>query len=167
MSIQIIPAVSEEDVSEIARLAENIWMEHYLPILSVEQIVYMVKKFQSKEAIASQIASGYSYYLIMWEDSAAGYFAIRRDPSKLFLSKLYVDERFRHRRIASRVIAFLEKLCRVEKLETIWLTVNKNNKSSIAAYLRMGFSTVRSQTEPIGEGFVMDDFVMEHKVPEE
>lgn len=97
----------------------------------------------------------------------AGYFAIRRDPSKLFLSKLYVDKRFRHRRIASHVIAFLEKLCRGERLETIWLTVNKNNKDSIAAYLRMGFSTVRSQTEPIGEGFVMDDFVMERRVPEE
>ena len=46
----------------------------------------------------------------------------------------------------------------------LYLTVNRENAGSIAAYLAMGFRKVREQVTDIGEGYVMDDFIMEKAV---
>ena len=49
-------------------------------------------------------------------------------------------------------------------LVALYLTVNRENAGSIAAYLAMGFRKVREQVTDIGEGYVMDDFIMEKAV---
>ena len=41
------------------------------------------------------------------------------------------------------------------------LNVNKHNEKAIKAYLRNGFVTVESVKNDIGNGFFMDDFVMQ------
>ena len=51
-------------------------------------------------------------------------------------------------------------------LSKIWLTVNKYNDGSIAAYEALGMKRVRDQVADIGGGFVMDDYVYEIDVPE-
>ena len=58
-------------------------------------------------------------------------------------------------------------LCRREGYRAIWLTVNKHNSGSVAAYERLGMTRVRSQVAGIGGGFVMDDYVYEIEVPAE
>ena len=55
----------------------------------------------------------------------------------------------------------LMRLCREQGLTALYLTVNRENIGSIAAYIAMGFRTVREQVTDIGEGYVMDDLVME------
>ncbi|BFT72400.1 GNAT family N-acetyltransferase [Paenibacillus sp. P36] len=62
-------------------------------------------------------------------------------------------------------MVFLEMLCKGRNLNSIWLTVNRNNESSIAVYEKKGFRTVREQIVDIGNGFVMDDFIMEKEIP--
>ena len=44
-----------EAVEQVTALAEEIWTEHYAAILSVEQIRYMVDKYQSAPAIEEQL----------------------------------------------------------------------------------------------------------------
>lgn len=58
----------------------------------------------------------------------------------------------------------LNRLCREQGLVALYLTVNRENAGSIAAYLAMGFRKVREQVTDIGEGYVMDDFIMEKAV---
>ena len=94
----------------------------------------------------------------------AGYVAFRTDGDKLFLSKLYIHKRFRLRGLAHRSVDLLMRLCREQGLTALYLTVNRENIGSIAAYISMGFRTVREQVTDIGEGYVMDDFVMEKAV---
>jgi ribosomal protein S18 acetylase RimI-like enzyme len=55
----------------------------------------------------------------------------------------------------------LEDLCRRDGLPKIWLTVNRNNSNSIKTYESLGFVKSRTQIADIGEGFVMDDYIME------
>ena len=43
----------------------------------------------------------------------------------------------------------------------LWLQVNRGNTQAIAAYRRYGFRIVESRVFDIGDGFVMDDHVME------
>lgn len=155
-------ANTAEEIAEAARLAAEIWREYYVAIISIEQIEYMIDKYQSVAAITDQIRhQGYEYYLIRNDGSSAvGYMAIRQEEEKLFLSKFYISKAFRGRGYASQAMIFLEQLCRDRGLRHIWLTVNRHNKSSIAVYERKGFRIVREQLADIGSGFVMDDYVM-------
>jgi ribosomal protein S18 acetylase RimI-like enzyme len=155
-----------EEIAELARLAAEIWREYYVSIITIEQIDYMIGKFQSVQAITDQIhLQGYEYYLIHHDRSAVGYMSVRQEEGKLFLSKFYISKEHRGRGYASQAIAFLEQLCKDRNLNHIWLTVNRHNESSIAVYEKKGFRIVQEQIADIGNGFVMDDYIMEKEIP--
>ncbi|TCM96409.1 ribosomal protein S18 acetylase RimI-like enzyme [Paenibacillus sp. BK033] len=166
MKIDIRKVHTAEQIAEVARLAEQIWREHYVSIITIEQIDYMIEKFQSVSAITGQIENqGYEYCLLQQQDgTAAGYLSIRADNGKLFLSKFYVSKEHRGQGYASQAMQFIEQLCIERGLSHIWLTVNRDNASSIAVYEKKGFISVREQVADIGNGYVMDDFIMEKKL---
>ncbi|RKP53131.1 GNAT family N-acetyltransferase [Cohnella endophytica] len=154
------------EIVEVARLAAEIWREYYVSIITIEQIDYMIDKFQSIPAITDQIHhEGYEYYSIHHEGSAVGYMSVRQGEGKLFLSKFYIGKEHRGRGYANKALAFLEQLCKDRNLSHIWLTANRHNKSSIAVYEKKGFRIVREQIADIGNGFVMDDYIMEKEIP--
>ncbi|AIQ47145.1 GNAT family acetyltransferase [Paenibacillus sp. FSL R7-0273] len=165
MSLMFTRVETVEETAEVARLAAEIWREYYVSIITMEQIDYMIGRFQSVQAITEQIhQQGYGYYLVHNRDSAVGYFSARQEEGKLFLSKFYIGKEYRGRGYASQAMGFLEQLCQDHSLSHIWLTVNRHNSSSIAVYEKKGFRTVREQVSDIGNGFVMDDFVMEKEI---
>ena len=157
---------TETDVAEVARLADVIWREHYVPIIGQAQVDYMVSHFQSAQAIAGQVANGYEYYLIIYQGQSAGYAAAVADldTSSLLLSKIYIEKSMRGHGLGKNALEFIEDLCRQRVIGTIWLTVNKNNIGSIAWYERVGFINAGPIVQDIGGGFVMDDFKMEKKI---
>ncbi len=56
--------LTETQIETVARLACEIWNQHFIPIIGKAQVDYMLEKFQSKRAISEQIENGYSYYLL-------------------------------------------------------------------------------------------------------
>lgn len=152
-----------EEIAEVARLAAEIWREYYVSIIRIEQIDYMLGKYQAVPAITDQIHhQGYEYYLIHLDGSSTvGYMSVKQEEEKLFLSKFYIGKEHRGHGYASKAVTFLEQLCKDRNLSHIWLTVNRHNESSIAVYEKKGFRTIREQIADIGNGFVMDDFIME------
>lgn len=159
-------ALSRSDIEIIARLAEEIWNEHYISIIGREQVDYMVENFQSATAMQDQLDEGYRYYIVEYDSRYAGYFAVLedREANTLFLSKLYVHRDFRGKGIARVCISYIEDICRALGLTKVWLTVNKYNDLAIRAYEKMGFVVVDSMTQDIGNGFIMDDYKMEKKI---
>nr|WP_278335626.1 MULTISPECIES: GNAT family N-acetyltransferase [Oscillospiraceae] len=146
-------------------MADEVWHEHYAGILSEGQIDYMVEKFQSPEAVRRQMKEeGYQYFLLRLGEETAGYCGIKVEEDRLFLSKLYLRQSCRGHGIARKVMEFLEDMCRRNLLRAIWLTVNKYNSGSIAAYEKMGFHKAYTQTTDIGSGYVMDDYIMEKPI---
>lgn len=121
----------------------------------------MVEKFQSFHALKEQIANGYEYYRIFDHDEFCGYCGIHPENGKLFLSKLYLKKEARGKHLATQTFDFLKQLCRERGLSAIWLTCNKHNDNSLAVYRHLGFETVDTQVADIGNGFVMDDYIME------
>lgn len=156
---------SKEDIQRLSKLAKTIWTEHYTDIIGPEQVEYMLRTLQSSAAIEGQMADeGYQYYFLRSDGEDAGYVAIEPEEGRLFLSKIYIDKSFRHRGFAAETIRFLENACRKNGWKSIWLTVNRHNTGSIAAYERLGFVKTREQVSDIGEGYVMDDYIMEKKI---
>jgi len=152
----------QEEINVVAELGTKIWHEHYSSILEPTQIDYMVDKFQSANAVALQINDqGYEYYLIKDEESVVGYIGLVMETDRVFLSKLYIAKEARGKGLASKAFAFITELATSNKKQAIWLTVNRYNSGSIAVYEKKGFIKVREQVSDIGNGYVMDDYVME------
>ncbi len=148
------------DIKELASLACAIWHEYWTCILSPEQIDYMVENFQSEKAMKNQVENeNYTYYFITANNKNIGYFGISDKNEYLFLSKLYIKKEYRHKGIGQ--IAF-EKIKEIANGQRIILTVNKRNTNTINAYKKWGFKTIDSVVTDIGNGFVMDDYIMEY-----
>ncbi len=163
--VKIVPVNQDHLVIEVAALAKKIWFDHYSSIIDEGQIEYMVNQYQSKKAIKKQMETeDYQYFLTEKEGKNVGYFGIQVKDGSIFLSKLYVDKDYRRMGIGTQVISFLCRIAKRDGLDKIWLTVNKNNSGSIKAYEHLGFTTERTQVADIGEGYVMDDYIMEKKV---
>jgi len=153
-------------IADVVHLAREIWQEHYGPIIGREQVDYMLGKFQSEQAVTDQLAESYEYYIVVQDKKSLGYMAVipQKGEASLMLSKIYVKKEARGQGCGGKMLAFAEDLCRRRHIQKIWLTVNKNNRHSIAWYTRMGFTKTASLVQDIGEGFVMDDYRMEKAI---
>lgn len=160
----IINATTKQQFEAIASLANIIWREHYIPIIGVEQVDYMVKNFQSAEAMFSQFKEGYEYYMIYYNNQFVGYVSIKKQEETLFLSKIYISKEFRGKKIGNSAMKFIEEKALETNCKTISLAVNKFNLNSIEAYKAMGFKIVKEMITDIGNGFIMDDYKMEKLV---
>ena len=58
------------------------------------------------------------------------------------------------------VFAFLDEQVKINMLQGMYLTVNKYNEHAIDVYKHYGFKIVDSVVTDIGNGFVMDDYIM-------
>jgi len=162
---QLIPVTTAAQVAEVARMAHQVWNEHYVPLIGQPQVDYMVAKFQSPETIQSQIESGYEYFRIQQAGTDIGYAAIRHDAAdaRLFISKLYVLAAHRKSGAGRYTLSLLERMALERGATHLWLTVNKANPS-VQAYERLGFRIVDAMVVDIGGGYVMDDYKMEKEV---
>ena len=151
----------------IAALADEIWHEHFPSVIGETQIDYMLKKFQSADRIYEDIISGgFTYFLAEREKGKekVAYCAVKSNEDFMLLSKLYVKKDYRGMGVARSFLEEVSALCRECGLGKIRLTVNKHNSGPIAAYEKMGFRTVDSVMTDIGEGFFMDDYIMELRI---
>ena len=164
-TVHLVPVVNAAQVADVARMAHEIWYEYYVPIIGRPQVDYMVAKFQSAEAMQSQIDSGYEYFLIRQSGANIGYAAIRHDAhdARVFISKLYLLAAHRQSGAGRQALELIERKARERGATHLWLTVNKGNPS-VQAYERLGFKVVEALVMDIGGGYVMDDYKMERVV---
>jgi ribosomal protein S18 acetylase RimI-like enzyme len=157
---------SDEHIETVVKLAEEIWNEHYPQIITQSQIEYMLQKYQSRAAVKRQLNQGENYYLLNLANSFIGYFSLipDKDNHQLQLSKFYLLKNVRGKGHAKDMFRFILSIMRQQKLNHIWLTVNKHNTTAIAAYEKSGFVKTDSLVMEIGNGYVMDDYKMDYFV---
>ncbi|MBR5152936.1 MAG: GNAT family N-acetyltransferase [Clostridia bacterium] len=166
MHCSLIEAVSPQDFSAIAALAQRVWHTTYDALIGPSQVDYMLEKFQSADAIASSIQENrYRYLMAVGESGLIGYCGVKEEnPTDIFLSKVYVDPDFQGNGIAKAMIQFFIDEYRASGHTRMHLTVNKGNQNAISAYLKMGFIKFGTAVTDIGSGYVMDDDLMELKL---
>ena len=165
MDVRFEAVKTDADQEKLAKLADEIWHEYWPALIGAAQTDYMVEQFQSLEAIKRDMAEhAYEYWFVVDEaGKTVGYTGGRDEPetSRYFISKIYLLAEERSKHYASQIIEFYVELCRNRDLHSMYLTVNKHNELGIRAYLGKGFVTIESVVNDIGNGFVMDDYVME------
>lgn len=160
-TVNFPPVSTEEDRKILAAIAQEVWHQHFTPIIGEAQVDYMLEKFQSYPALTEQIKNGgYEYYFIESAGSPCGYIGIHPEEEALFLSKLYIKKESRGQHLATKGLHFLTELCKERGLKKIWLTCNKYNKDTLSVYDHLGFRITDEQVADIGNGFVMDDYIL-------
>ena len=160
METKLIQVRSDEDREIVAKLADEIWHQHYSDILSPEQIDYMVRNFQSSQEIRRQCENGAEYYLAVVDGEPVGYMGIEYPREECFLSKLYLRKSHRGLGIGTKMFELAEKLAEEHGKDALMLHVNKYNATSIAVYKKRGFVKRCDLVTDIGGGFAMDDYVL-------
>lgn len=160
---------TEEQQEQLAELAGKIWNEYWPALIGQDQTNYMVKQFQSLPAIKRDMAQNdYEYWFVHAADDnrIVGFTGGHNEAStnRFFISKIYLLKEERGKHFASSVIEFYEQLCRERGFKAMYLTVNKGNELGVRAYEGKGFKTIEAVETDIGEGFIMDDYIMEKSV---
>ncbi len=150
---------SDEQIEQVASLAHEIWTEHYTSIIGIEQVNYMLDKFQSSTVIKEQIAEGLYYFLLV-NDKPIGYLGLKVESHNLFVSKIYILASFRNQGYGKLLMQFTENFAHTNHCNQLKLTVNKYNLATIQAYKKLGFSQKREVVFDIGNGYIMDDYEM-------
>lgn len=161
----IIRRVNNHELIDIIELlASKIWHEFYSPELGRESVQYMLNMFQSGEAIRNQLNNGMKYYLIQDNDNYLGYFGIEILEDSCFLSKLYIQAENRRRGLGRQAIQLIETLAKEHKISKIVLKVYRNNSGAIKAYRKYGFDIVEPVSQDIGNGVVLEDYIMQKEL---
>ncbi|MDB6139892.1 MAG: Ribosomal protein acetylase RimI [Verrucomicrobiaceae bacterium] len=165
------PAVRFESIGAdrlpcIRELALAIWPCVYPGIISQEQITYMLDLRYSLEALRADHDKGVCFALVYVESQAVGFTAFepRQENGEAFLHKLYLLPEFAGRGVGAQALQWVAEQARTLGLPSLRLFVNKHNTGAIRAYQRSGFTFDKDVVTDIGEGFVMDDYVMVKKL---
>ncbi|HKU86872.1 MAG TPA: GNAT family N-acetyltransferase [Casimicrobiaceae bacterium] len=157
----IVPGRAD-DIPLVQRLADQVWREHYPGILSDAQIDYMLARGYSRDALLRFVTErDAGLALARIDGNAAGFVAwYRPEPAATKLDKLYVVPRHHGAGAGRALIEHVAGIARDAGCERLTLNVNRGNAKAIRAYERCGFEIRERGDFPIGEGFVMEDFIM-------
>jgi GNAT superfamily N-acetyltransferase len=150
-------------VAIIGPLAERIWKKHYITIISLEQIEFMLKKMYSAENLTQQMNEGHVFTIAYLDDVPVGYISMStKDNKNYFLHKFYVDTTEQSKGIGTLFLKHV--LYELNDPASIELTVNRKNYTAINFYFKNGFVIKEVADFDIGNGYFMNDFVMIKKI---
>lgn len=157
-----ISVATKEQLPIVQELAYKIWPSTYGHILSKDQFDYMMELMYSIDSLERQLITkpfllvedegefiGFVSYEINWEHT-----------SKTKIHKLYVLPTIQGKGIGKFLINHIKELALKAQNSALLLTVNRFNKAK-EFYLKQGFHIVLEKQFQIGNGFIMDDYVME------
>lgn len=156
-----------ESLSAVRSIAEVIWPVTFAPILSRDQIKYMMNMMYAPEVMERELASGYHFEILQVNGKDAGYISYspyEGHPDTAKLHKVYLLGEYHGRGFGQVMLDHAQEQCRQLGFAYIVLNVNKYNERAIKAYKRNGFEIADSVKNPIGNGYFMDDFVMKKKL---
>jgi GNAT superfamily N-acetyltransferase len=161
-----IRKATELDIDSIRDIAIKTWNVAYKDILSKEQRSYMLEMMYSESALKEQMSNGHIFYIAEYEGNSAGFISCETEygtENALKIHKYYVLPTFQEKGIGSALLEEAEQLALSTKSAILTLNVNRFNKA-VEHYISRGFSIAYSEDIDIGNGYLMDDFVMEKKI---
>jgi GNAT superfamily N-acetyltransferase len=165
MRAAVITIASAEvhELPALQRLARIIWRAHYPGIITPTQIDYMLERGYALDVLAGFLGRRDRGLELAHADGELVGFAawyMTDEPREAKLDKLYVLQSQQRTGVGGRLIERVIEGARPAGATKLILNVNKRNAQAIAAYEKHGFAIREAVVVDIGDGFVMDDYVM-------
>lgn len=154
-----------EDIPLIRQLTFQVWPQTYASIISKEQIDYMLALIYDEGVLKKQIAEeGHEFLIVSENEAPAGFAAFSEIEPEIFkLHKLYVLGSQQGKGTGKLLIQHVRGIIKSKGGKSLQLQVNRYNKAK-DFYEKMGFVIIGEGDFDIGNGFFMNDFVMETKL---
>lgn len=155
---------TEKDIPLIRNLARRSWENAYAEILSNEQMEYMLSEMYSETELTKHFQDeNYHYYLIMDENTGSyeGFIGYEHhyDDHTTKLHRIYLVPESKGKGFGKEALRFLSRKVSENGDKKIILNVNKNNEAR-RFYESQGYRVYGEGVFDIGNGFVMDDYMM-------
>jgi len=157
-----IKAATVNDIPVIQDLTEKIWRPTYEPILTPEQIDYMIVMMYSTAALTKQISELQHRFLILLdEEKPIGFaaYSTTDTPEVYKLHKIYLDLSYQGKGVGKFLLSEVAERVKASGASILELDVNRFNKAKFF-YEKQGFSVYKEKNTDIGNGYLMEDFVM-------
>lgn len=155
---------SEKDIPLIRDLSNKIWPQTYSTILTTEQIDYMLKMMYSEESLQQQMKQQHEFIIVNDGVNPVGFASFSLIETGVYkLHKIYVLPQKQGKGTGRFVINEIIKAMIRKGGTTLQLNVNRNNKAK-EFYEKLGFTVIKEEDIDIGNGYLMNDYVMEKKV---
>lgn len=153
-----------ESLDIIRRLAYEIWPSAYTELLGDGQVKYMLKKFYSVSSLQHQLnALKHQFIIVSDDEDSVGFasFSAHGDDSGVYhLNKIYVLPAQQGKNTGKQILDYITDLIKSNGACALQLNVNRYNKA-LHFYEKYGFKIIREEDIDIGEGYSMNDYVME------
>lgn len=153
------------DIPTIQDVVAKSWPQTYGAILSKEQMAYMIDKMYSDKALSFSIAqNNQAFFLFLEEKTCIGFAGIEHQYHGLDITrlhKLYLVSESQGKGVGKALL--LKVIDEAKKIGSrrVSLNVNRHNKRAIEFYQRMTFKIVGEEDIDIGNGYYMNDYMME------
>ena len=161
-----ITQATEHDLPLIRDIAYQTWPTTFGEILSPAQISYMLEMMYSLDALTAQIKEKKHVFLLAKNTDTNEYlgyvsYELNYQGAPLTkIHKIYMLPASQGKGVGRLFIDQVGAIARANDNARLGLNVNRYYKA-IQFYERMGFSIVGHEDIDIGDGFLMEDYVME------
>jgi ribosomal protein S18 acetylase RimI-like enzyme len=161
-----IRPVTPSDVPAIAALARESWQAAYPGIITQAQIDFMLEQRYAHPQLHADLEDPDK-----WLDQAfdgerrIGFAGCELCKGEYKLDKLYIHPESQHQGAGGALVEHVAARALALGYSCVILAVNKQNEQALQAYRKYGFTVREAVTSPIGKGFVMDDYIMEKRLP--
>ncbi len=157
-----IDRMTPQDIAAVSRLARSVWQATYPALISQAQIDAMLADRYGAERIRKQLDEARQTWRVARQNGVpVGFAHALLEDGGCKLDKLYVHTDLQRRGIGAALLREIEGWARDHRCARLWLQVNRGNVQAVRAYQKYGFNIAESRVFDIGDGFVMDDHVME------
>jgi len=160
-----IVKVGEDDAKRIQDFAYLTWPDTFKEILTQDQIKYMLEWMYNLPRLKEQIISGHEFYIIR-DDKDLGFIGIEFDHPEsgvVKIHKLYVLPDQQGKGLGIKLFENIRARSIEEGMKSIQLNVNRFNRA-VDFYHHIGFITIKEEDIDIGQGYLMEDYVMEYQL---
>lgn len=154
--------MTPQEVDAVCALARVVWQATYPILISQAQIDAMLGDRYAAAHIHSQLDNpAHAWWVAQQHQTLVGFAHATMNGTDCKLDKLYVHPNTQRQGIGAALLHTIQQWARQQLARRLWLQVNRGNTQAIAAYRKYGFRIVESRVFDIGNGYVMDDYVME------
>ena len=158
----LIRMLGKTELGLVRQVADVVWPVTFRPILSDEQIAFMMEMMYAPTVMEREYDAGIQFYGAFAGSAPIGYLSWGHyAPGTAKLHKCYLLTEYQGKGIGSQMLQEVKKLAQEAGYSHLRLNVNRHNIKAIRSYSRNGFKTIETVDTPIGNGFFMNDYVME------
>ena len=162
--MQEIKKATTTEIPLIQQLSREIWNKVYPTIISQKQIDFMLDMMYSEDALQKQMKEMSHHFILLYFDGIPVGFASYsiksfQEPEVIRLNKLYLQPEYHGKGLGRAIMDYIIQQAKLLAGSLLELNVNKYNPS-VAFYKRQGFSIASETLLDIGNGYIMDDYIM-------